>query len=153
VKPGTKRKLQTHKPVIGGVVEEFACVYAVLAVNGHDCTPVKIGACSNLVGHLEDLQRATPFDLEIVDAFWFPDLRLARRVAVEARVSYTKGEHFRGEWYGFDEPRDAALLIVEAAHRLRIPALGMKDYLKLCKSPQQMKDGAMDEYLRRLGIS
>src|SRR6516162_4202618 len=56
VKPGTKRKLQTHKPVIGGVVEEFACVYAVLAVNGHDCTPVKIGACSNLVGHLEDLQ-------------------------------------------------------------------------------------------------
>jgi hypothetical protein len=50
--------------------------------------------------------------------------------------------------------RSAALAfdMLEAAHKLKIPALGMKDYLKLCKSPQQMRNDAMNAYLRTLGI-
>jgi hypothetical protein len=137
-----------HKPVIGRRVEKLACV-CVLSTNE---TGVKIGACADLVRHIQDLQRANVDKVRLGAAFWVPDMSVASRVVSRASAELrARGSHIRGDWFSVS-PAVAAAAIRTAAHMAQIPLMAHRDYLEICRSPEELDNLEMDDYLRSLGI-
>src|ERR1035437_4537135 len=140
-----------HAPIIGRQEQVLACVYVIGA--GPGPSPVKVGACLDIARTLDEMQRASHRLLQVHDLCWFPDLRIAKRVAAGAHTTMrTGGRHIRGEWFDV-APRKAAVWIAESARSLDIPLLSNDQYRKICASPAQRADNEFTNFLRSVGIT
>jgi len=138
-----------HAPIVGRRKETFACVYVIEAGANH----VKVGACIDILRHLDELQRASPCLLWVRDLYWLPDLNLAKRVAAGAHnLMRIDDAHIRGEW--FDVPsKTASAWVAQAARALNIPLISNAEYLAQCRSPSELHQNKIDNFERAVGLS
>jgi hypothetical protein len=71
---------------------------------------------------------------------------LAQRVAKEGRKHLSFP--IQGSWFTVGDTWEAGHALRTAATHLKIPALTTKQYLSICRTPQQIKNAAIDSFLR-----
>lgn len=107
---------------------DFHCVYVV----GCDELPYfKVGRSKSVLGRVEQLQGAMPFDLKIFAArFAHPDITMALEYNTH-KVLTECDLHQRGEWFHVS-PEDVVAVIDKCANMNDLECYAPADYDKLC---------------------
>ena len=135
-------------PIIGGKEEDLSCVYLV---GSNAFSGIYMDVCwgRNAMTRFNDLQEANFFDLTILDAFWFPDIHLARRVRTEAMSQlYPR----KGNWLALVNSKEIGKELNNAASRLRIPLMSNREYKKICAGPKERRDNEIKAFVKKYGF-
>jgi hypothetical protein len=140
-----------ERPVVGWRMEDpYSCAYVIGLASGRKPIRIRCGGV-NPQRHFKELQRAQPDEIELRQAFWLPDLRLARRVVSEARA-ILRDRLVRDDWFDVTAAEAAAALI-ESAKNSRVPLLTNQEYRRICVSPAKERELRIENTMRFIGMS